>query len=124
MMPVMFKASDVSELIRSGGSCRVPIEVEPAFSRGDGVVVLNINPASHTRLPRYVRGKAGKVIKDHGVFVFPDTNAHLRGEKPQHVYGVEFAARELWGEDASSLDKVYVDLFEDYLRKDGRDGSQ
>ena len=34
-------------------------------------------------------------------FVFPDTNAHLRGEKPQHLYSVRFAARELWGEQAS-----------------------
>jgi hypothetical protein len=27
-----------------------------------------------------------------GVFVFPDPNAHFKGEKPQHLYSVRFAA--------------------------------
>jgi hypothetical protein len=51
----------------------------------------------------------------HGVFVFPDANAHFRGESPQHVYSVRFEARELWGEGTTSPDSVYVDLWEDYL---------
>jgi len=57
----------------------------------------NLNPVGHTRLPRYVRGKAGVVARDWGVFVFPDTNAHHAGTKPQHCYSVSFDARELWG---------------------------
>ena len=60
----------------------------------------NINPVGHTRLPRYARGKFGMIHRDYGVFVFPDTNAHFLGEKPQHVYSVRFAARELWGAQA------------------------
>ena len=28
-----------------------------------------------------------------GVHVFPDSNAHSLGEKPQHLYSVRFAAR-------------------------------
>ena len=28
---------------------------------------------------------------------------------------VRFAARELWGEQASPRDSVYIDLWEDYL---------
>jgi nitrile hydratase len=75
----------------------------------------NINPTGHTRLPRYARGKAGAIVRDHGVFVFADTNAHFLGEKPQHVYSVRFTARELWGEQASPRDAVYLDLFDDYL---------
>jgi nitrile hydratase len=59
----------------------------------------------------------GKIVQDHGVFVFPDTNAHFLGEKPQHVYSVRFAARELWGPQASPRDAVYVDLWEDYLER-------
>src|ERR1700752_1853830 len=34
---------------------------------------------THTRLPRYVRGKRGMVDRRHGVFVFPDTNARMLG---------------------------------------------
>ena len=75
----------------------------------------NINPATHTRLPRYVRGKTGIIELDRGVFCFNDTNAHGQGHKPQHVYGVRFSMRALWGEQASDRDSLYLDLFEDYL---------
>ena len=55
-----------------------------------------------TRACRDTRAaKVGTIERDHGVFVFPDTNAHFLGEKPQHVYSVRFAARELWGEQAA-----------------------
>src|SRR5207249_2987770 len=37
------------------------------------------------------------------------------GKKPQHLYSVRFAARELWGPDASPGDAVYVDLWDDHL---------
>jgi nitrile hydratase len=57
----------------------------------------------------------GVIHCDHGVFVFPDTNAHFLGEKPQHVYSVRFAARELWGPEAAAQDGVYVDLWDDHL---------
>ena len=74
-----------------------------------------MNPIGHTRLPRYARAKSGVIERDHGVFLFPDTNAHFLGEKPQHVYSVRFSARELWGEAAKPQDSVYLDLFDDYL---------
>ena len=54
-------------------------------------------------------------MRDHGVFVFPDTNAEFSGEKPQHVYSVRFAARELWGPDAPPRDCVHIDMWDDYL---------
>ena len=53
--------------------------------------------------------------QDHAVFVFPDTSAHEQGEKPQHVYSVRFAARELWGPEASERDTLRLDLWDDYL---------
>jgi nitrile hydratase subunit beta len=66
-------------------------------------------------LPRYARGKSGVIVRDHGAFVFPDSNAHFQGEKPQHLYSVRFAARELWGTQAPPRDSVYVDMWDDYL---------
>lgn len=83
------------------------------YRAGDRVRARNMNPPGHTRLPRYVRGRAGIIRRDLGVFVFPDTNAHHAGEDPQHVYSVEFTARELWGKRAR--ERVYLDLWEDYL---------
>lgn len=91
--------------------------VPPHFQIGQCVRARNINPAGHTRLPRYARGKTGQIIRDHGVYVFPDTSAHYLGEHRQHVYSVRFAARELWGESASPRDSVYIDLWDDYLER-------
>jgi nitrile hydratase len=91
------------------------IAITPAFGAGQKVRTRNMHPEGHTRLPRYARGKRGTIERDHGVHVFPDTNAHGLGENPQHLYSVRFAARELWGESASPRDSVYLDLWEDYL---------
>jgi hypothetical protein len=44
-----------------------------------------------------------------------DTRAHGQGDQPHHVYSVRFAARELWGADASAHDAVYIDLWEPYI---------
>ena len=71
-MPVITK-DIVPVLISTGGSTRVNQPVAPRFRPGDHVVVRNLNPEHHTRLPRYARGKRGVIERDHGVFVFPDT---------------------------------------------------
>jgi nitrile hydratase len=89
--------------------------IAPLFPVGQRVRARNINPVGHTRLPRYARGKTGQIILDHGVYVFPDTNAQFQGEKRQHVYSVRFAARELWGEAAPPRDSVHLDMWDDYL---------
>ena len=89
------------------------------FREGDRVRARNLNPHGHTRLPRYVRGKRGVIRRDWGVYVFADSNAHGAGQNPQHVYSVEFTARELWGKDApATRDVLRIDLWEDYLEPD------
>ncbi len=108
-------AEQVPSLSRSGALASRDIAVTPRFRPGQLVRTRNIHPTGHTRLPRYARDKHGKVERDHGVYVFPDTSAHSPDEKPQHVYSVRFAARELWGEQASPRDSVYIDLWDDYL---------
>jgi len=90
-------------------------QVAPRFQIGQHVRARNINPVTHTRLPRYVRGKAGTIERDRGVATLPDTNVYGLGEKPQHVYSVRFSARELWGDQAPAQDAVYVELWDDYL---------
>jgi len=91
--------------------------VRPLFKVGQRVRARNMHPTGHTRLPRYARGKIGVIIRDHGVYIFPDTNAHFQGEKRQHVYSVRFAARELWGERTSPRDSVHLDMWDDYLER-------
>jgi len=110
-------AAMVPGFLARGNSARRSVSVRPRFRVGQRVWARNMHPTGHTRLPRYARGKRGVVAIDHGVFVFPDTNAHFLGEKPQHVYSVRFAARELWGGQASPRDFVHIDLWDDYLER-------
>jgi nitrile hydratase subunit beta len=110
------RREDVERLVvhRRRGA-RLDDPVAPRFKVGEAVMARNIHPVGHTRLPRYVRGRKGVIDRDHGVFIFPDTHAAGEGTQPQHVYSVRFEARELWGRDASPSDRVYVDLWDDYL---------
>jgi len=108
-------AAQVPSLLRTGAAASRNVSIAARFQAGQRVRARNINPTGHTRLPRYARGRVGTVDRDHGVYVFPDTNAHFLGENPQHVYSVRFTARELWGDQASARDSVYVDLWDDYL---------
>ncbi len=85
------------------------------FKPGDRVRAKNIHPATHTRLPRYVRGHLGVVERDHGCHVFPDSVAHDGGENPQWLYTVVFEATELWGPDGDPTVKISIDAFEPYL---------
>ena len=102
-------------LVANGVPASRDVPAVPRFQVGQHVRARNMHPVGHTRLPRYARGKLGAVDRDHGVYVFPDSNALFLGENPQHVYSVRFAARELWGEQASPHDGVYVDMWDDYL---------
>jgi nitrile hydratase beta subunit len=108
-------ADQVPHLLRTGAIASRDVKLEQRFEIGQQVRARNINPTGHTRLPRYARGKTGVIDRNHGVYVFPDTNAHFQVENPQHVYSVRFAARELWGADASPRDAVYIDLWDNYL---------
>jgi nitrile hydratase subunit beta len=108
-------ADQVMARVATGVPAKRNVDVPARFKVGQRVRTRNMHAVRHTRLPRYARGKVGAVDRDHGVFVFPDTNAHFLGEKPQHVYSVRFAARELWGTHAAKRDSVYVDLWDDYL---------
>jgi nitrile hydratase beta subunit len=110
-------AAMVPEMITRRNSARRNVPAAPHFKVGQRVRARNLNPAGHTRLPRYARGKSGTVVRDHGVFVFPDTNAHFLGEKPQHLYSVRFTSRELWGERASPRDFIHLDMWDDYLER-------
>jgi len=111
----VLRARDVGKVLSEGGSARRSQGAPRRFKPGDRVLARNIHPLGHTRLPRYARGKRGVIERDHGVFVFPDTNGMGLGEKPQHCYSVRFTLRELWGPGASRRDSVHIDLWDDHL---------
>jgi nitrile hydratase beta subunit len=83
------------------------------FKTGDMVRARNHHPSTHTRLPRYLRGRMGEIVSVHGAHVFPDSNATGKGEDPQWLYTVRFTAGEVWGRN--SKDMIHADLWEPYL---------
>lgn len=98
-----------------GNSPQREIETQPDFEIGQAVRARIVHCATHTRLPRYVRGREGVVMADRGGHVYPDSNALGLGEDPRRLYAVQFSARELWGDEANSKDSVTLDLWEPYL---------
>jgi len=114
---LMTAAQVPAELVKAEPAIR-NLPIAPRFRPGQRVRARNINPVSHTRLPRYARGKLGTIETDYGVANFEDAVYQQLGDKPQHVYSVRFAARELWGDQASRQDSVYIDMWEDYLEPD------
>ena len=111
-----FTMADVKRIETRGSFAREP-QAPAKFKAGDRVRAKNINPVTHTRLPRYVRGHVGMVERNNGCHVYPDTNALGQGDHPQWVYTVVFEGRELWGDDADPTLKVSIEAFEPYLEK-------
>lgn len=109
------KPEAVARIVASGHSSRADPGAAPRFRVGDLVRARNLHPRTHTRLPRYVRGKLGRIESHHGGFLLPDAIATREGDRPQHCYSVRFEAEELWGADAPGADAVFIDLFEEYL---------
>ncbi|MDO9418774.1 nitrile hydratase subunit beta [Pararhizobium sp.] len=110
-------ADRVAAVLAKGGPCDRPVPQAAAFAVGDRVRTRNFHPETHTRLPRYARGKWGTVEAVQGGFVFPDDNAHGKGENPQWVYTVVFDGAEIWGEGADPSLTVSIDAWESYLER-------
>lgn len=111
----VLKAADVAATLARGGPCDRPMETPARFKAGDRVRTKNFNPTGHTRLPRYARAKNGVIEAVREGYVFPDTNAHHKGEDPQWLYTVVFDGSEIWGEGADPTLTVSIDAWESYL---------
>ena len=109
----IFTPEDANNLTR--GSYERDAPAPPRFKDGDRVRTLNINPETHTRLPRYARDKVGKVEAIRGCHVYPDSVATGAGEDPQWLYTVVFPGPVLWGEDSDPSLTVSIEAFEPYL---------
>jgi nitrile hydratase beta subunit len=108
------RAQDALILIKRGSYGR-PAAAPALFKVGERVRTKNMHPMTHTRLPRYARGRLGVIERVHGSQVFPDSSALGAGDDPQWLYTVAFDGRELWGADADPALKVSIDAFEPYL---------
>lgn len=113
-LPRRLTPANIDTALRRPSFAR-PADVPPRYEPGARVRARNIHPRSHTRLPRYARGRVGIVDALRGFHVFPDTVAVDRHENPQWLYTVVLDSRELWGDAADPTFKVSIEAFESYL---------
>lgn len=107
----------VAAVLHRGGPTERSARSPALFAVGDRVRAKTIHPATHTRLPQYVRGHAGIIDRVLGCHVFPDSNASGHGEDPQWLYTISFDGLELWGEESDPHLRVSVDAWEPYLER-------
>jgi nitrile hydratase len=108
-------AAMVANMVRCGSPYNRPAPAPASFKVGDKVRARNMHPKTHTRLPRYVRGHLGEIVRIVGCHEFPDSNATDRREDPHWLYTVRFDGRELWGADSDPTVRVSVEAWEPYL---------
>ena len=109
-------AADVDQASRGNPSFEREIDNPPGFAVGDTVRVKSHGVPGHTRLPAYARGRRGIVEARHGAHVFPDAN--VRGkEQAAPLYTVGFDMAELWPEAEGRRERVFLDMWEDYLER-------
>lgn len=110
----VLKPEDVEPLMQRGFPAERQVGFQPRFDIGAKIRTRIANPHTHTRLPRYARGRNGTIHALHGAHVFPDAHAHGHGEAPHFLYTVHFSGRELWGPDTTA-DDIYLNCWEPYL---------
>jgi nitrile hydratase subunit beta len=82
------------------------------FASGARVQASRLDPSHHTRLPRYARGAVGVIVECEGTYPRPDDRARGLDAKPEPVYAVRFAARDLFGEGDHT---VTIALWQSYM---------
>jgi nitrile hydratase len=107
----------VVRFLRAEQTGQLNIDAPASFKVGDEVIVKNDHPAGHTRVPRYVRGRRGVIVRDHGVHQFEDDVAPGTDVGPQHLYTIMFTAPELWGSRGHARDRMHVELWEIHLAR-------
>ncbi len=93
----------------------------PRFRVGQDVQVRDVKRQGHTHLPSYLCGIVGRVQAELGVFGFPDAahdhdhvavSAEAQADTLQHVYGVSFAAGDIWEGEAAVDHRLSFNLWD------------
>jgi nitrile hydratase subunit beta len=85
------------------------------FALGDRVRTRIANPAGHTRLPRYLSGRTGRIDAVLGTLPYPDRRAAGIVSAAETAYTVRFENADVWGPDGEPGGSICADLFESYL---------
>jgi nitrile hydratase beta subunit len=107
--------AQVIKYLRVGDSPKRDTDLNPKYKVGDEVVIKDLPPADHTRLPGYLRDKKGIIdtVYEGSYTYFCKTSDGI-GE-PMPVYCIEFDPKDLWGDLSEANSTVYADIFEAYI---------
>ena len=116
----VLRAPEVDAALARGTSAARANQAPAHFVLGQRVRAINAHPSGHTRVPRYVRGRAGIISFVHGCHVYADRHAARPGaapfdDAPEWLYTVVFDGQELWGPQAEAGTAVSVDAWQPYL---------
>ena len=117
-LPAPMAADQVARAKRGSANPERPFDGEPAFTVDDTVRARLTSPTGHCRMPAYVRGHCGTIVRYHGAHVFADASAH-NIDRAEPLYTVAFALEDLFPERAGSRDRVMLDLWESHLEPAG-----
>ena len=86
------------------------------FLPGDAVRVRDDAIPGHVRMPAYVRGRTGVVVRETPAYPFPDAHAHGVEADDEPTFDVRFRSTDLW---PNTVDEafVHVGVFQSYLER-------
>jgi nitrile hydratase len=92
-----------------------------AFRVGEPVRVRADAHPGHHRVPRYLKGRQGVVVRFLHEDRNPETLAYGKDGLPRRpVYSVRFSQRDLWPDYPGPVqDTVTADIFEHWLERSG-----
>ena len=88
----------------------------PDIGVGDRVRVKDEFVTGHSRMPGYIRGKEGVVVKIFPAYPYPDAHGHGLESAWQRSFDVRFSSHDLWPDGAEEVE-VQVGVFHGYLDK-------
>ena len=90
------------------------------FEPGERVRVRPADKPGHVRTPEYLKGKTGRVESVLGEFRNPEDLAYgLSGLPERPLYKVGFRQADLWSDyEGSASDRLYADVYEQWLERD------
>jgi len=88
----------------------------PEIRVGDRVRVKDDFVPGHIRMPAYIRGKEGVVVKISPAYPYPDAHGHGLESAWQRSFDVRFSSVDSWPDGAEEAE-VQVGVFHGYLMK-------
>ncbi|TPG53054.1 SH3-like domain-containing protein [Sphingomonas glacialis] len=93
---------------------------KPAFAPGDRVKVGTRSPIGHYRVPQYLRGQTGEVLKviEPSLIDNEEEGYGRNAGNRRHYYRISVPMPSLWpGYEGSPRDELQIEVYETWLER-------